>query len=162
MKHGYHTLGSFPAYGLGGQELGIALMLADGSKKGKTDPAFAAHTDVVSHGAQAIWNKWLPIHDIQSSQTNARPRAAEAAQPWRIVYDAAAALVCTLQRLIWTINSATELVADKGRVLDLAIDPQSWLPGKRMPVSGVGGGGTLWPPARPCPRTVPTSSRSSS
>ena len=62
LMHGYHTLGVAPsvllhmrravcsaaalASGLVGQELEIAMMFADGSKKGKADPAFAAHTDV--------------------------------------------------------------------------------------------------------------------
>ena len=80
--HGYHTLGvalsvllhqrravssaAAPAYGLGGQELDIALRIADRSKKLKAGPAFAAHTDVVSHWAPAVWNKWLPIHDLQT------------------------------------------------------------------------------------------------
>ena len=56
-------------------------MIADGTKKGKADPACAAHTQVVFYWAQAIWNKWLPIHDLQTSLDNARSRAADAAQP---------------------------------------------------------------------------------
>ena len=40
------------------------MMIADGSKKGKADPAFPAHTDVTTHWAQAIWNKLLPIHEL--------------------------------------------------------------------------------------------------
>ena len=49
-----------PKSGLGGQQMEVALMIADGSKRGKADPAFPAHTDVVLHWAQAIWNRWLP------------------------------------------------------------------------------------------------------
>ena len=75
------------------------MMIADGSKRGKADQAFVAHTDVVSHWAQAVWNTWLPIADLQSSLNDARTRVTAAAQPWRIVYGPAAALACTLQRL---------------------------------------------------------------
>ena len=150
-----------PAYGLGRPELDIALMLADGSKKGEADLAFAAHTGVISHWAQAGWNERLPFHELQTSFADARARAAEATQPWRIVYGPAFALVCTLQRLNWTISSATELVADKGRILDITVEPRSWSPGSPTPRSGDGGGGTLRPPTHPCPRMEPTSSRSS-
>ena len=38
-----------PEGGLGGQELEFAMMIADGSKKGKADPAFEAHTNVALH-----------------------------------------------------------------------------------------------------------------
>ena len=139
LMHGYQTIGvapsvllhqrwavnraAAPANGLGGQELEFAMMFADGTKKGKADPAFEAHTGVVSHWAQAIWNKWLPLHDLQASLDDAKARTAGAAQPWRVVYGPAAALVCTLQRLNWTITSATKLVTDKGRILDLTVDP---------------------------------------
>ena len=45
-----------PTSGFGGQELEAAMMIADGSAKGKADPAFDAHTDVIVHWAQSIWN----------------------------------------------------------------------------------------------------------
>ena len=56
-----------PKNGLGGQQLEVALVLADGSRKGKMDPAFPAHGDVVLHWAQAIWNKWVPVDRLQQS-----------------------------------------------------------------------------------------------
>ena len=98
------------------------MMIVDGSKRGKADAAFPAHVDVTSHWAQAVWNKWLPDHDLQASVDDAKARVAAAAQPWRVVYGPAAALVCTLKRLNWTITSATEVITDKGRTLDLSID----------------------------------------
>ena len=88
-----------PAHGLGGRELEIASMLADGSKKGKADPAFVAHADVVAPWAQAIWNRWLPLTDLQASLNDARARVAEVVQPWRVVFGLAVVLACTLQRL---------------------------------------------------------------
>ena len=99
------------------------MMIADGSKRGKADPAFVALTDVISHWARAVWNTWLPIADLQASLNDARTRFTAAAQPWRIVYGPAAALVCTHLRLNWTIRSATQLTTDQGRLLDLASDP---------------------------------------
>ena len=54
------TAATAPKSGLGGQQMEVALMIADGSKRGKADPAFPAHIDVVQHWAQAIWNRWLP------------------------------------------------------------------------------------------------------
>ena len=62
-----------PTSGIRGQELEVAMMIADGSKRGTADPAFVAHTDVVSHWAQAVWNKWLPIAELQASRSDARP-----------------------------------------------------------------------------------------
>ena len=72
LMHGYMALGvapsvllqqrrainaaAAPSSGLGGQELDIALVIADGSLKGKADPAFVAHSDVIVHWAKAIWN----------------------------------------------------------------------------------------------------------
>ena len=38
-----------PKTGLGGQEMEVAMMIADGTKTGRADPAFPAHIDVVQH-----------------------------------------------------------------------------------------------------------------
>ena len=113
-----------PSSGLGGQELDIALMIADGSLMGKADPAFIAHSDVIVHWAKAIWNKWIPREDLQTSIDDAKTRTAASPQPWRVVYGPAAALVCTAERLNWEVLSATELRTDVGRILDLTLDPQ--------------------------------------
>ena len=99
------------------------MMLADGTKTGKADPAFAAHVEVVQHWAQAIWNQWLATPLLQNSLNHARAKVAASPQPWRVVYGPAAALICTLERIGWTIISATELESDVGRKFDLAIDP---------------------------------------
>ena len=69
----------------------MAMMLADGTKKGKADPAFAAHVDVVQHWAQAIWNQWLATPLLQASLNHARAKTAASPQPWRVVYGPAAA-----------------------------------------------------------------------
>ena len=63
-----------PQNGLGGQELEFAMMIADGSKTGKADPAFEAHISVAQHWAQAVWNSWMPAADLQASIDYARGR----------------------------------------------------------------------------------------
>ena len=75
------------------------MMIADGSRKGKADPAFPAHTDVVQHWALAIWNNWLPLDSLQLSLNYATVRTGESPQPWRVVTGPAAALICTLERV---------------------------------------------------------------
>ena len=99
------------------------MMLADGTKTGKADPAFAAHVEVVKYWAQAIWNQWLATLLLRNSLNHARAKVAASPQPWRVVYGPAAALVCTLDRAGWKITSTTELVTDIGRSLDLLSDP---------------------------------------
>ena len=122
LMHGLHTNGvspstllsqrrvataaSSPASGLGGQELEMAMMLADGKAKGKADPAFAARSDVIRHWALAVWNGWMPRYMLQLSLRDAKRRVALAKRQWSVVYGPAAALVCTLQRVDWTIEDA--------------------------------------------------------
>ena len=45
-----------PATGGGGQNIDLALILADGSNKGRVDPAFQAHTGPIGSWAKAAWN----------------------------------------------------------------------------------------------------------
>ena len=139
LMHGYAGLGvsptmlmhqrravmaaAAPKNGLGGQQMEVALMLADGSKKGRADPAFHAHIDVVQHWAQAIWNGWLPEASLTTSLNYARGRVTGSARPWSLVTGPAAALLCTLDRVGWTVDSASCLVTDTGRTLHLHIDP---------------------------------------
>ena len=139
LMHGQHTIGvapstlqrqrrlgaaaMAPAYGLGGQELDIALMVADGSPKGRADPAFEGHTSVILHWAQAIWNLWLPVHLLQQSLADARVRLANAKRPWSIVYGPAAAVLATLKRVGWIISTACTLTTDTGQGFDMRFDP---------------------------------------
>ena len=112
-----------PQSGLGGQELEFSMMIADGSKTGKADPAFEAHASVAQHWAQAVWNAWLPVDDLQASVDYARGRIDKAQQPWAVVTGPAAALICTLDRLEWRVVSAVLLVTDEGREVDLRVTP---------------------------------------
>ena len=44
-----------PASGSGGQEMEIAMILADGGPKGMADPEFPAHIATMGHWSMAIW-----------------------------------------------------------------------------------------------------------
>ena len=101
----------------------MAMMIADASKTGKADPAFPAHMDVVRHWAQAIWNHWLPEEALQTSLNYARDRITKSPRPWSMVTGPAAALLCTLERVGWKVTSASSLITDVSRTLDLHTDP---------------------------------------
>ena len=47
-----------PGAGAGGQNLDLALMVADGSAKGRADPAYDAHIMPVGQWAVAVWESW--------------------------------------------------------------------------------------------------------
>ena len=99
------------------------MMIMDGSKTGKADPAFEAHTSVAQHWAQAVWNTWLPTDDLQASIDYARGRIEKCPQPWAVVTGPAAALICTLERLRWKVISAVRLITDEGKEVDLRVTP---------------------------------------
>ena len=50
-----------PGAGSGGQNVDLALFLADGNSKGRADPAYAAHMDVIGQWAAAVWNQLVPL-----------------------------------------------------------------------------------------------------
>ena len=101
----------------------MALVIADGTKRGRADPAFDAHMEVALHWAQAVWNQWLTTEELQKCLDYARCRVAKSPSPWSVVTGPAAAMICTLKRADWTIIDATRLVTDAGRELDLLTDP---------------------------------------
>ena len=47
-----------PGAGTGGQNLDLALMVADGSAKGRDDPGFDAHIMPIGQWAMALWECW--------------------------------------------------------------------------------------------------------
>ena len=112
-----------PASGVGRQELDLALTVADGSTKGRADPAFVGNTGLLHHWAMAIWNSWIPRELLQISLSDAMSRMAGAKQPWSVVYGPAAAPVGTAKRLGWTILNASTLTSDDGRTFSLDEDP---------------------------------------
>jgi hypothetical protein len=112
-----------PTAGLAGQNLDLALMLADGSDKGMVDPAFEAHLGPIGHWAQAVWNRWLPLKQLFQLAANANVKLAQAIRPWSVTYGPAAAFVGTAARLQWVVHDAVTVLTDAGRTLRLDLDP---------------------------------------
>ena len=48
----------------GGQQLDLALMLADESEGGRADPAFDAHMMPIGQWSLAVWESWLPLNGL--------------------------------------------------------------------------------------------------
>ena len=114
-----------PAAGSRGQCLEMALILADGSQRGRADPAFDAHTMPIGQWSQAIWHKWLPLTTLSRTVDKAK-RSVRLLQPcevWRSVCGPASAMVASAQRIGWTICDATHLITDDGESLHLCSDP---------------------------------------
>ena len=65
----------------------------------------------------------MPTVSLQACIDYAKARLANATSPWSKVTGPAAALICTLDRVGWKVASATKLITETGRVLDLQIDP---------------------------------------
>ena len=53
-----------PSAGTCGQDLDLALMLADGSESGRADPAYDAHEGPIRSWAMAIWEGWIPRESL--------------------------------------------------------------------------------------------------
>ena len=70
-----------PAGGTCGQSLDLALLMADETSSGKADPAYAAHVGPIGERAQAVWERWLPLHALQRLVGSAQMRLARAARP---------------------------------------------------------------------------------
>ena len=107
----------------GSGELDIALLLADGSMRGKADPAFAAHEAPIGKWAEALWEAWLPRPALQKLVSAALADVAGRPSPWARVRGPAAAFVASALRLGWQIQSYFEVVTDLGQYLDLTRDP---------------------------------------
>ena len=95
----------------------IAMMILDGSDKGRADPAFEAHSGPIGHWAQAVWHTWLPINQLQEMIDDGFARTSAAQQPWRVAYGPAAALILTCERIGRKVMSATEIRTDLGRII---------------------------------------------
>ena len=112
-----------PASGPCGQDIVLALMVADGSARGKADPAFAARSSPIGMWAQAVWHSWLPIRCLDRLARTAVNKLAEAKRPWVRVIGPATAMTASAQRLGWTVDNWCTLTTDVGRRLNLLKDP---------------------------------------
>ena len=112
-----------PASGAGGQNLDLALTLADGGPRSYADPAFQAHLQPIGEWAAAVWEDWLPRAALHRMVIDAKRRLAKAVNAWSVCYGPAAALVATCARIKWIVCDAVTLKTDEGRVLHLLLDP---------------------------------------
>ena len=101
---------SAPGAGTGGQNLDLALVIADGSKNGRADPAYDAHSLPIGEWSMALWEGWCPVISLQRIINDAVERIAKAKNKWSVCYGPGAALVMTCKRMGWTIVSATHLI----------------------------------------------------
>ncbi len=114
---------SAPRGGGAGRQLDLALMLADGSEKGRADPAFDAHADPIGQWATAVWEEWLPVTALLRITADALRRLAKAKSPWHQCKGPAAGFVATATRLGWVVHDAFSVTTDDGTALRLSIDP---------------------------------------
>ena len=87
----------------GGGDLDLTLALADGSKRGRVDPAFEARCQPIVFWSMAVWHDWLPRSTLSKLISNARAWLARAKAPWAVVRGPVAAYVATAGRLGWCV-----------------------------------------------------------
>ena len=112
-----------PASGNGGQDLDLALTLADENARAGADPAFDAHIMPIGDWATAVWEHWMPERAMERLAAKAKKKLKRAKSPWATVKGPAAPMVASCQRLGWTVVSSTELRTDQGETLFLHLDP---------------------------------------
>ena len=98
-------------------------MVADGSKSGRADPAYDAHSLPIDEWSMATWEGWCPVISLQRIIDDAIERTVKAKNKWAVCYGPGAALVMTCKSIGWTIVSAAHLVTDVGDHLNLLLDP---------------------------------------
>ena len=80
-----------PGAGSGGQNLDLALFIADDSAYGRADPAYAAHMGVIGEWASAVWERRLPLISMDKMVCSAKQKIAKAKPPWACCCGPAAA-----------------------------------------------------------------------
>ena len=101
----------------------LALVIADGSRSGRADPAYDAHALPIGEWAMAIWEGWYPEKPLQRILDDACQRLDRARNKWAVCYGPGAALVMTCRRIGWTVVTASHLITDTGEHLQLHLDP---------------------------------------
>lgn len=95
-------------------DLDLSLVMADGSCGGRTDPAFHAHSDPMSHWAEAVWSQWLPRVMLEELMQHACDVIKAGENHWPKARGPATGFVASALRLEWTIQSAFECTDDQG------------------------------------------------
>ena len=114
-----------PASGTCGQDLDLALLIADGGPKGRADPAYDAHLMLIGEWAEGVWHQRLPKAALRRMVAKAQAVLSAAVSPWQRVHGPAKAMVASAQRLRWEVLDAFTVRTDLGRTLVLTSDPPS-------------------------------------
>ena len=102
-----------PGAGTGGQNLELALMVADGGPKGRADPAYDAHKLPIGEWAFAVWEGHMAIASMNCTVQFAKKKMRKATNPWKCCYGPADAFVLSCWRLGWKVHDATKLETDE-------------------------------------------------
>ncbi len=101
----------------------LALVAID-ADNGTLDPAFQAHVGPIRHWALAVWDSWFSQESLSSTFVAAKKKVQKAGDNmWKAVSGPATALVATIQRLGWTMESHSNIISDIGQPFDLLLDP---------------------------------------
>ena len=111
----------------GGGDLDVTLALADGSKRGRVDPAFEAHSQPIVFWATAVWHEWMARTTLSKLISVARAKIAGAKNQWSKVHGPAAAYVATANRLGWCVQGPLSVVTDDGTCLDYCVDSPAFV-----------------------------------
>ena len=101
----------------------VALMLADGSAKGRADPAFPAHSMPIKAWAEAVWAQRMPLVCMRRMIRFAKRKLRRATRKWSVCCGPAAAFTATCDRLLWQVVDETTVITDQGRTIDFELDP---------------------------------------
>lgn len=132
-----------PASGSDGQNLDLAMLLADGGPRSVADPAFPAHTQPIGEWAAAVCEEFLPIPALRRMIADAKKRLSKATNVWSVCYGPAASYAATCARIKWVVSDAATVTTDEGKALNLLLDPPVVVTGEVKRRSNDGGGGRL-------------------
>ena len=107
----------------GGKNPTLSLIALDGNA-GTLDPAFEAHIGPAKHWALAVWEKWQPVQQLRNAFAGAANKlATTSGSQWAMVSGPTTAVIASLDRITWQMPSATVMVTDLGKTLNLELDP---------------------------------------
>ena len=61
-------------------------MVADGSAKGRADPAYTAHTQVIVFSAMNAWNRWIDVDTPEAAARDEKVKTVNHGRQWQKVH----------------------------------------------------------------------------
>ena len=94
--------------GIGGQNLDLALLLADVSAQERAGPfeARSGHIPSISGLFQYIWGRRLSTDELLLLAVGAKVKLTKATRPWSVCTGPASAFIATFAKSVWTIADA--------------------------------------------------------